>query len=231
MNYDEDAPFDVGQYRKMQVALPGVNALYTLMQAHMEVALPGGGQVLVVGAGGGREIEVLLGSETAFEIVGVDPSEKMLRIARWYAERSARRRSLELVKGLTGDIPKPAGGFAAATSMLVMHFLPDDASDGGKLAFLKSIRERLGANALLVHADVSFEQDQESIEPVFLRHAHLAGLTDGAANACPGTIATLPIIGATRTAELFQAAGFSVPELFFQTLWYRAWTARALTID
>ena len=228
MNYDEDAPFEVAQYREMQKALPGVEALYSLMLAHIEIALPSGGPVLVVGAGGGREIEALLASETSFDVVGVDPSKDMLDIAHLYAERSALKHNVKLIQGLTGDVPKPDGGFVAATSMLVMHFLPDDDSEGGKLAFLKSIRDRVEVNGILIHADVCFENNQADISPVFLRHARLAGLPDETMNAVPKAIAGMPIISASRMSELFQAAGFSPPDLFFQTLWYRAWTARAV---
>ena len=228
MNYDEDPPFEIARYREMQKALPGADTLYTLMLAHIEIALPSGGRVLVVGAGGGREVEALLGSDMPFGVVGVDPSRDMLDIARWYAERGGRSDKVQLLQGLTDDIDKPAKGFDAATAMFVMQFLPDDDSDGGKLAFLKAIRERLGQDGLLVHADVSVENCRDRIAPVFLRHARLAGLPEDAVSVGLKVIAAMPVVGAARTSELFQAAGFSAPALFFQTLWYRAWTARAV---
>ena len=83
MNYDEEAPFDIARYREMQKALPGVDALYRLALAHLETALPQGGRVLIVGAGGGREVEALAGSDVPFLATGVDPSADMLAIARY----------------------------------------------------------------------------------------------------------------------------------------------------
>ncbi|MEL7108424.1 MAG: class I SAM-dependent methyltransferase [Pseudomonadota bacterium] len=228
MNYDEEAPFEIAQYREMQKALPGVEALYSLMLAQIEIALPAGGQVLVVGAGGGREVEALLASEIPFDVVGVDPSNDMLDIARWYSQQSERPEKAKLIQGLTKDVPRPDGGFDAATSVLVMHFLPDDDSEGGKLAYLKSIRERLKPDGLIIHADVSFETNHADIAPVFLRHARLAGLPEETMSAAPKAISTMPIIGTSRLADLYKSAGFSLPELFFQTLWYRAWYARAV---
>ena len=53
MDYDTEPPFEVANYRKMQQALPGADALYQLMRAQCEVAMPEGGHVLVAGAGGG----------------------------------------------------------------------------------------------------------------------------------------------------------------------------------
>ncbi|MEM8794261.1 MAG: class I SAM-dependent methyltransferase [Pseudomonadota bacterium] len=228
MNYDDGAPFEVARYRHMQKALPGVETLYTLMLAQIETALPTGGNVMVVGAGGGREVEALLGSSFDYVITGVDPSAEMLAITRWFAKKSGHEDRLKLVQGLTETVAPPETGFDAATSILVMHFLPDDNTSNGKLAFLKSVRERLTSGALLVHADVSFDTYPDEIEGVFLNHARLAGLSEDDAAVGPKTIATMPIIGTTRLTELFDEAGFSQPTLFYQALWYRAWIAKAV---
>lgn len=230
MNYDEEAPFEVARYREMQKALPGVDALYRLALAHLETVLPQGGHILVVGAGGGREVEALAGSRVPFTVTGADPSADMLDIARWHAEASARPEDVTLIQGVAQDVAAPAGGFDAATSLLVMHFLPDDASDKGKASYLRTIREKLRPGALLVHADVSFDDDaaRAAFAPVFLRHAALAGLDEKAAATGPGVIETMPIISARRTEQLLAASGFGAPTIFFQALWYRAWVAKAV---
>ena len=230
MNYDEEAPFDIARYREMQKALPGVDALYRLALAHLETALPQGGRVLIVGAGGGREVEALAGSDVPFLATGVDPSADMLAIARWYADAGPRPEAVTLVQGVAKDVAAPAGGFDAATSMLVMHFLADDASDAGKSSYLGTIRERLRPGALLLHADVSFDDDdaRTAFTPVFMRYAALAGLDEEAAAAGPGVMETMPIISARRTEDLLTANGFGEPRLFFQALWYRAWGAKAV---
>jgi tRNA (cmo5U34)-methyltransferase len=44
----------------------------------MDVSLPTGAEVLIVGAGGGREIEALAPSDKAYRLTGVDPSGDML---------------------------------------------------------------------------------------------------------------------------------------------------------
>ena len=229
MNYDETAPFKVAAYREAQKALPGADALYRLLVAHIEAALPQGGNLLVVGAGGGREIEALGSSSIRYEMTGVDPSEDMLAITQWYAEQAGASNRVQLLQGELPDVSAPPGGFDAATSMLVMHFLPDREGDGGKAAYLAAIRERLRKGAILLHADVSFEGRAtfERVKPTFLQHARLAGLGEDLASAGPKTIEGLPIIGPERTVELLTSAGFASVELFYAALWYRAWVAYA----
>ena len=228
MNYDEDAPFEVSRYREMQKALPGVDALYDLMLARIMTALPQGGSVLVVGAGGGREVEAFGQADTAFEVTGVDPSADMLSIARWYAERARNAEAITLIQGMTTDIEPPSGGFDAATSILVMHFLPDDETDGGKVAYLSAIKDRLRVGATFVHVDVSMAPgDAGAMEPIFMQHARGMGLDEAGVAAGPRTMATMPIITPSRTEALLKVAGFGDVRPFFQTLWYRGWFATA----
>ena len=230
MDYDKNPPVEVSRYREMQKAMPGVEALYRLMLAQLEVALPEGGHVLVVGAGGGREVEALSNSTVPFRIMGVDPSGEMLDIARWYADQSARNDDAKLIQGTTADIKTPAEGFDAATSLLVMHFLAADDSENGKAAYLRAIRERLKPGALLIHADVSFDDEKElgAISPIFQRHAILSDLDGEQMAAGADMMATLPIISPARTETLLEENGFKKPSLFFKSLWYHAWVAKAV---
>ncbi|MEO1656728.1 MAG: class I SAM-dependent methyltransferase [Pseudomonadota bacterium] len=227
MNYDEDAPFEVTRYREMQKALPGYDALYRLTRARLETALMPRSHVLVVGAGGGREVEALSQSDHQFQITGVDPSQDMLSIAEWYASRAKMGSQVKLVQGTAEDTVAPKDGFAAATSLLVMHFLPDEENENGKAAYLQSIRSRLRSGATLVHADVSYTDEFAMFAPVFSQHAELAGLDPDAARVGPQTIQTMPIISPERTKVLLKATGFASIRPFFQTLWYRGWFATA----
>lgn len=230
MDYDRDARRFVARYRELQKALPGVEALYRLAQAVIETAAPNGGAVLVVGAGGGREIEALAASDAAFRIHGVDPSAEMLAIARSYADASPNAGAVTLQQGLVADVAPPEAGFDAATSLLVMHFLADDATPGGKAAYLADIRARLRPGAVLLLADVCFDDRDafEALRPWFARHARLAGLSAEDAGVAPPLIAEMPIIDAARTRALLLGGGFSEPTPLFQALWYRAWVAVAV---
>lgn len=229
MDFDKEPPVEVSRYREMQKAFPGVDSFYRLVLSQLETQLPEGGHIFVVGAGGGREVEALCNSDLPFAVTGVDPSEDMLGIAQWYAHQSTRPDGVQLIRGTTADVDPPKGGFDAATSLLVMHFLPDNEGENGKRAYLRAIRERLKPGALLIHADVSFGRSEEfeSIKPTFLRHAVLAGFDEEAIKAGPEMIAKLPIISPARTELLLDECGFRRPQILFQSLWYRAWIAFA----
>ena len=227
MDYDQAPPFEIARYRELQNALPGVDALYRLMQAQLEAELHCGGEILVVGAGGGREVEALCNSVVPFQVTGVDPSKDMLKIAQWYADQSVSPEFVKLIEGTSTDVVAPDGGFDAATSLLVMHFLNDEASEHGKHAYLKAIKERLKPGGVIIHADISFDSiaDFDKLKPTFLRHAMLTGLAKEDVKAGPDMIASLPIISGADTETLLTDSGFTDPQLFFQTLWYRAWVA------
>ncbi len=218
-------------YRNMQRVIPGVDALYALVGAVMECEAPSRGHILIVGAGGGRELETLGPSAKAFSFTAVDPSPDMMELAARYAQTA---RCADRTRFLVGDISAAAidESHDAATALLVMHFLPDD---GAKLKFLTDIRARLKPGALLLHADVCFENDAAFARylPWFRAHAVSAGLDSAYphANAIiergPETIRAMPIIGEERTRELFLEAGFDQMTPIYRGLWYALWAARA----
>ena len=229
MDYDNDLAFAVERYREMQKALPGADALYRLSQAQFELSLPAHAHILIVGAGGGREIETLGESEKTFTLTGVDPSQDMLHIAKHYRSLGTASDRTSLLHGTVNDVNAPEGGFDAATSLLVMHFLPDNDGPDGKLCYLRAIRERIKTGAPFMLADVSYDSDAEfdAMQPMFLTHAELAGLDRNLVVEAPGMIKTMPTISSARTAELLLEAGFREPQLLFQTLWYRGWSTTA----
>lgn len=61
-------------YREMQRAIPGLDAMYRLVHALIAGHAKAAPQVLVVGAGGGREIEAFRNSDTIGGITAIDPS-------------------------------------------------------------------------------------------------------------------------------------------------------------
>lgn len=153
-------------------------------------------------------------------------AREKLDLARWQADRLGMSDRVTFVHGTTEDVAAPEGGFDAARSMLVMQRHTDD---GSKSAYLRSIRERLRTDAVLVDADVSFESEEEfqAMVPVFRRHAQLAGVPDEVAAIDVERIPTMPIIGPQRTVELLSEAGFGSVREAFRGLWYRAWVCVA----
>lgn len=212
--------------------MPGVDSLYRLLRAICEAELPDRGRILIIGAGGGREIEALAVSGRNFLLTGVDPSADMLAVAQLSVATANAETSVKLIKGLTTDLPS-GGQYDAATAILVMHFLPDD---GSKLTFLQDIRRRLKLGATYIHADVCFASRAQFDAYSKAMHVHtnlvgLAEIADGPARA----IAKLAfggepscIVSEERTAQLFAEAGFGLIAPIYRGLWYAGWWLEAI---
>ncbi len=98
--------------------------------------------LLVVGAGGGAEIEAFLPGNPEWRITGVDPSRQMLDLARATAARLGVADRVTLIKGSVNDLPAERR-FDAATCVFVLHFLDDDA----KRALLRGMQRHLKPDA------------------------------------------------------------------------------------
>jgi tRNA (cmo5U34)-methyltransferase len=214
----------VAHYRDWQRVVPGLDGLYNGMRAILEAELPEAAEVLIVGAGGGREIEQLAASPRDFRLSGIDPSPEMLALAAQFA--GAAR--VTLVQGVVDDLPAERL-FDAATSLLVMHFLPGLAE---KRAYLRSIRTRLRPGAPYLHADVSLEGAAHfaRLAPAFGSHARLMGFDDSFAEGATGMLAQMTdgrAISEAATLNLFGECGFRLVSPFFRGLWYAGWWAEA----
>lgn len=176
VDYDAAPPFPAGAYRAMQANVPGGEALYASLTAICEASLPPNAAILVVGAGGGAEIEALGRSSWQFALTGVDPSAAMVEVARPYTQAVQPPGRAQLIKGTVADLA-PAQVFDAATSIMVMHFLPDD---GAKADYLAAIRSRLRVGAPFLHAEISIDAAGgiDRLVPAMRRFADNAGLPD-----------------------------------------------------
>lgn len=139
---------------------------------------------------------------------------------------------IDLIYGLTADLPE-AANFDAATSVLVMHFLTDD---GSKEAYLAEIRKRLKPGATYLHVDVTFGDRAEfdALASAMREHAGLVGFAE-IAHAPSTAIAkmvfyqpTSSIISEARARELFASTGFRVVAPFYRGFWYAGWWLEAV---
>ncbi len=201
--------------------VPGIEGLHRSMRAIFDVVLQDEASVLVVGAGGGRELETLGASPRSYRMVGVDPSPEMLALAQLSVRNHGLMQRTTLHEGLLDDLP-PAELFDAATSFFVMHFLRDD---GAKRHFLETVRKRLPEGAPYLHIDVCFDSldSFERLRPVYAAHAELNGLDPQKASEVSTRVGTMPVISEEALEQRFRETGFGVVAPFFRGLWYTGW--------
>jgi tRNA (cmo5U34)-methyltransferase len=131
--------------------------------------------LLVIGAGGGAEIERFLPPNPGWRITGVDPSYDMLALARAKAERLRVTERVTLVRGTVEDVPAGAA-FDAAACLFVLHFLPDEA----KLALMRGAAARLHPGAPFLVASGTRPQPDDALRADFVgawqQYGELAGM-------------------------------------------------------
>jgi tRNA (cmo5U34)-methyltransferase len=232
-DYDKAPPMPVSDYRRFQEIIPGVDALYRSARAILDSSLPSRSHILIAGAGAGREVEALGASPRDYVLTGFDPSADMLALASTFANAPALADRVRLIRGTIDDIDHGAR-FDAATSILVMHFLPDT---GEKERYLNGIRRRLKSGAPYLHADVCLDSDDmfRRLVPAVREQGVLAGLPEAVGDGAAAHIGQMAfgegpgrVITEARTYELFKLAGFRLIAPFFRGFWYAGWWVEAV---
>jgi len=225
-DFDNNAPIAADEYdRVAQLGLPGYEAMHTMVLACLQAYLPERAELLVVGAGTGMELIRLGKACPQWKLLGIDPSAKMLAIAEQKIVDCKLSNQVKLMQGYTKDLPTDAF-YNAATSILVMHFIPDASS---KLQFLSSIAQRLHPSAPFVLVDVFGEKGSQGLEQMMpILHTYwdvvelttpkqqqlLAGFDQG--------VYPLP---ETSILSLLEQAGFQKMMRFYTGLWAGGWLA------
>lgn len=185
--------------------------------------VPGDARILVVGAGGGAELDALARAHAGWRFVGVDPSAPMLDLAR--AMLGPRAGRVEFHEG--DATTASAGPFDAATCLLTMHFVPH----GERLPTLREIHRRMKPGASFVMAHMSFPQASGERDTWLGRYAAFAiasGVDPDAARRAAAAIgANLPLVAPEGEEALLAQAGFGGTRLFYAGLAFRGWVATA----
>jgi tRNA (cmo5U34)-methyltransferase len=149
-DFDKNPPMPLNAYEQ---TVKSVNIGYDLTFQLVECFLAALGKsdlhILVVGAGGGAELERFLPHNPGWNITGIDPSQQMLTQAQAKVTRLNLTDRVTLQQG-TVDQLQTTMRFDAATCLYVLHFLPDDS----KLETLRTIKNLLqpGAPLYLISA-------------------------------------------------------------------------------
>jgi tRNA (cmo5U34)-methyltransferase len=132
--------------------IPAYHSIYELTEHLLRDKLSKEANILVAGAGTGKEIIDYAQNNPNWSFIGFDPAEPMLSIAKSKVKSASLGNRISFVQGLISDVMEK--NFDAATSILVMQFLPDD---GKKLNFLSGIADKLKTGAPIILVDIEGE--------------------------------------------------------------------------
>ena len=207
--------------------IPGYDGLYTLAEILLAQDLPDRAEILIIGAGGGKEVTQFGNAFPNAKLTGIDPSEQPLAAAQELVEKADLQSRVSLHLGTIDDLDEKR--YDAATAILVMHFLKDD---GSKLDFLRAIHRRLKPDAKLIVADGCYDKNSKEfgwLLNAFTSHAKLNGAPAEILNQTLKFIEeSSQSISEERELELFAEAKFGEIKSFFQGLWFRGWVMTRL---
>ena len=206
--------------------MPGYPVMLQMCGQLIHEATADEGSVLVVGAGGGLEIEALSQRAPAWRFCGVDPTPNMIADARARVRACGADARVTRVEGYVHDAPLTKHD--AATCLLTLHFVPDD---GQKLHTLRAIRERLKPGAPFVLVDCCLDKGASNFAERLERYCQFALDSGAPAEQLDVARDRMTNVGQTvsaaREAELLREAGFSGIELFYAGHSWRGWVSYA----
>ncbi len=204
--------------------IPGYGTLHEIASCVLAAQLQGvAGEidVLVAGAGTGRELDDLAARDPQWRFTAVDSSQPMLDNAHAratagnYIDRAAfHAMDLQAYRTQTPH--------AAALAILVMHFLADD---DARLVFLRTLAQALRPGAPLLLFD--YAGDVQVFHAAYRQWAYARGLDEEAVKTMFQRLsANFHPISEPELAALLSEADFGTPTRFFQALGYSAYVTR-----
>lgn len=189
-------------------------------------SVPADGRVLILGAGGGAELEVFAKLQPGWRFVAVDPSAPMLSQAKMRMAAIGASERVEWVEKPLSQAPQ--GPFDGATCLLTLPFLPDN---GVRLDGLRHIRSCLREGAPLVLAHLAFDPRGPLAKKSQKRYASFALASGAAPELVSQTIeqmlSGLSLVSREREVELLASAGFQDAEEFYRSFDWTGWVSYA----
>lgn len=225
MNFDANMATEYD--RGIRRTLPTYDALFRLTQAYFRKNIGVNSDVLIVGAGGGTELTTFGPENTGWAFTAVDPAASMLKLAKHKATQLNLIDRVRFIEGTIDQVPE-SNLYDAATFMLVLHFIEDDAV---KLQQLKSIRKRLKNGAPFVLSSMYGDPESEEFETLFsLWKAYwldTTKLSEEEIDEMEKTVRKVSFIPEEKIIEMLAEAGFGHIAKFFTTNMFGGWICRA----
>ena len=211
----------LARYRELQASVPGLEALYgSIGDALVRVCGPDD-RVLIVGGGGGREIDLLAVRGMAPDLTIVEPSADNLADAKQAAKGAKYPGHVTYVESGIEDLVLDQI-FDAATILFVLHEVNEPEREE---RVLQALRSRLKPGGILLLADIGFD-DGEPVDAMvsdYLRHAENLGTAQDLIELEARAVKDRRNRKATDLADRLSAAGFEITGRIGSALWYKAY--------
>lgn len=206
--------------------MPAYGVMLQMCRQLIEETIGKRGRVLILGAGGGLELEHFARRAPDWEFSAVDPDAGMLGSARERAKRCGALDRTTFIEGYIQDAPPDRCD--AATCLLTLHFVADD---GAKFETLQAVRARLKPGAPFLLVDLCIGKNASDYEVRLARYRQFA-LDSGAPRDQADSTGkrlrdVLQLVSPERDLALLAEAGFADVDLFYAGHSWRGWVAYA----
>lgn len=206
-------PAAISQYAQNTARLvPALSDLHKMAGILLAEKMPANGCILVLGAGGGLELNAFAQMQPEWSFDGVDPSAEMIQLAKTTLGALSSR--VDFHEGYIDDAPE--GAFDAAVCLLTLHFLEKDE----RQRTVNEIYRRLKPGAPFVAAHHSFPNKGSDKDKWLARFAAASGtpLLNIAA-----IKERLPVLSPSEDEAILREAGFVDVDLFYAAFTFKGW--------
>jgi len=119
MNFEDPDFLKVFDAGGSKLFIPGYEALHRMTVVRLAEGVPERARILVVGAGGGFELEAFARMKLEWRFLALDPSAGMLDLARKRIESMGAADRVDWLQGTIAEIPQQS--FDAATYLFTLH--------------------------------------------------------------------------------------------------------------
>lgn len=203
--------------------IPGYDEFFVATLALMQECIVPKAQILIVGCGTGKEIEVFAPDAADWEFDCVDPSQAMIEHSRKVAQRLGVSSRVRFHHAYTHELEIDYR-FEAATVINVMHFLLDD---GSKDEFMKSVAQRVKPGGSVILFDLHGNRSENSFKLLYnawIRYMDLRGYTGQKKEKLLQRLETgIAYVGSDRILQICQNAGLKLIRSYWGGFLYTAW--------